>query len=78
MTTRPQLEHERIRRNRGLSLSDLATRLGFSVSYASRVERRLAPANLAYQRAFARALRARREDVFDLDGWVKAGASHDA
>lgn len=57
-------EHERLRRLRGLSVSEMAVRTAFSHSYVSQVEGGHLPPSDRYQAAAARVLGVPVEAVF--------------
>jgi transcriptional regulator with XRE-family HTH domain len=57
-------EHEQIRRRRGLTITELARRAGFSRPYMSRVEGGLQKASPRYRSAVAKALGVPEELIF--------------
>lgn len=56
MRAKPITEHERYRRQRGLTITELAAAIGISRPYVSRVENGSAKPSASYRRKVARAL----------------------
>jgi len=63
----PKTELRAARLERGLQLAEVAERLGVSAATASRIETRQRSVDSDRQREYARILRRKRSDLFDMD-----------
>lgn len=62
-------EHERFRRQLGLSVTGVAERVPCSHAYVSRIEGGLIPASARYRKAVAKLFGVSEALLFDEDGW---------